>query len=115
MTEKTFWEYIVSLEGTKIYTLTRNEKNTITKVENSGGKSDRVIIDDRDSFPTREDLWAAYQLLFQLKELKRLPDLHWLKEKKVSSISFAILAKLPGVFVKDMGKNNPTLKLSNDS
>ena len=71
--------------------------------------SDRVIIEKRESFPTREDLWPAFQLLTNQRKLIRIPDLEWLKEKRVSSIVFAILSSIPGVTIKDAGKNNPTL------
>ena len=115
MTKETFWEYIKSLENRDVFTVTENEKNTIKKVENTGSISDRVIIEKRESFPTREDLWSAFQLLTVQNKLNRIPDLEWLKEKRVSSIVFAILSTIPGVTVKDAGKNNPILLIDNCS
>ena len=113
MKVETFWEYIKSLENHDVYTLTKNEKNTINLVEDTGRMSDRVIIEKRESFPTREDLWFAYQLLTTEKKLNRIPDLDWLKEKRVSSIVFAILSTMPNVSIQDAGKNNPTLLIDN--
>jgi len=109
MDEKTFWNYIKSLEGTNIYTVTNNEKNTIIGVEDSGSNGDRVNIEGRDSFPTREDLWAAYQLLIGQNKLTRSPDLDWLSKKRVSSVTFAIIGTLPGVSIKRIGKRKPIL------
>jgi hypothetical protein len=113
MTIDKFWEYIKSLENRVVYTLTKNEINTINLVEDTGRMSDRVIIEQRESFPTREDLWAAYQRLTIQKKLNRIPDLEWLKEKRVSSIVFAILSTMPNVSIQDAGKNNPTLLIDN--
>ncbi len=113
MTIDKFWEYIKSLENLDVFTVTNNEKNTIKIVEDTGRMSDRVIIEKRESFPTREDLWFAYQLLTTEKKLNRIPDLDWLKEKRVSSIVFAILSTMPNVSIQDAGKNNPTLLIDN--
>ena len=112
MTEDKFWEHIKSLVGSDIRTLTDGEINTIHSVEDTGSKIDRVIIDDRDSFPSREDLWTAYQLLILQGKIRRIPDLGWLSDKKVSSISFAILATLPGVIVEGEGQAKPLLRLA---
>ena len=113
MTKETFWEYIKSLENRDVFTVTENEKNTIKIVEDTGRMSDRVIIEKRESYPTREDLWFAYQLLTTEKKLNRIPDLDWLKEKRVSSIVFAILSTMPNVSIQDAGKNNPILLIDN--
>ena len=113
MNLETFWEFIKSLENRDVLTVTENEKNTIIIVEDTGSMSDKVIIEKRESFPTREDLWFAYQLLTTEKKLNRIPDLDWLKEKRVSSIVFAILSTIPGVTVKEAGKNNPILLIDN--
>ena len=113
MNLETFWEFIKSLETRAVLTLTENEINTIKTVEDTGSMSDRVIIEQRVSYPTREDLWFAYQLLTTEKKLNRIPDLDWLKEKRVSSIVFAILSTIPGVTVKEAGKNNPILLIDN--
>ena len=113
MTIETFWEYIKSLENLDVFTVTNNEKNTIKIVEDTGSMKDRVIIEQRVSYPTREDLWFAYQLLTTEKKLNRIPDLDWLKEKRVSSIVFAILSTMPNVSIQDAGKNNPTLLIDN--
>ena len=115
MTKETFWEYIKSLENLDVFTVTNNEKNPIKIVEDTGSMKDRVIIEQRVSYPTREDLWFAYQLLTTEKKLNRIPDLDWLKEKRVSSIVFAILSTIPGVTVKEAGKNNPILLIDNCS
>ena len=113
MNLETFWEFIKSLENRDVLTVTENEKNTIIIVEDTGSMSDKVIIEKRESFPTREDLWFAYQLLTTEKKLNRIPDLDWLKEKRVSSIVFAILSTMPNVSIQDAGKNNPTLLIDN--
>ena len=113
MTKETFWEFIKSLENRDVFTVTENEINTIKKVEDTGSMSDKVIIEKRESFPTREDLWSAFQLLTVQNKLNRIPDLEWLKEKRVSSIVFAILSTIPGVTVKEAGKNNPILLIDN--
>ena len=113
MTIEAFWEFIKSLETRAVLTLTENEINTIKTVEDTGSMKDRVIIEQRVSYPTREDLWFAYQLLTREKKLNRIPDLDWLKEKRVSSIVFAILSTMPNVSIQDAGKNNPTLLIDN--
>ena len=113
MTKETFWEHIKSFENRDVFTVTENEKNTIKIVEDTGRMSDRVIIEKRESYPTREDLWYAYKLLTKQKKLDRIPDLEWLKEKRVSSIVFSILSTMPNVSVQDAGKNNPTLLIDN--
>ena len=63
MNLETFWEFIKSLENRDVLTVTENEKNTIIIVEDTGSMRDKVIIEKRESFPTREDLWTAFQLL----------------------------------------------------
>ena len=112
MTENNFWDHIKSLEGSDVLTLTDGQKNRIQSVEDTGSKTDQVIIDDRNSFPSREDLWTAYQLLILQGKIRRIPDLGWLSDKKVSSISFAILATLPGVIVEGEGQAKPLLRLA---
>ena len=109
MNEKTFWNHIKSLVGTNVYTVTNNEKNTIIGVDDNGINGDKVNIEGRDSFPTREDLWAAYQLLLMQNKLTRLPDLAWLSEKRVSSVTFAILTTIPDVEIEGKGNKNPSL------
>jgi hypothetical protein len=112
MNENNFWDHIKSLQGSDVLTLTDGQKNRIQSVEDTGSKTDQIFIDGRDSFPNREDLWTAYQLLILQKKLTRSPDLAWLSDKKVSSISFAILATVPGVNVEGKGKAKPILRLA---
>jgi hypothetical protein len=43
------------------------------------------------------------------KKLKRVPDLSWLSEKRVSSVTFAILTTIPDVEIEGKGNKNPSL------
>ena len=68
----------------------------------------KVIIHDRLTFPTREDIVGACKLLFIQGELNRKRDLQWLSSpnKKVSSIVFRIVGEITKPYSRIVWKNN---------
>lgn len=112
MNDKEIWGKVKSLEGKELTTYVENERNYILKVEDSDSINDRVIIVDRATFPTREDIIAAYRLLFIHGKLNRKKDLTWLStpSKKVSSIVFRIIGEITKPNSKvEWKKNEPVL------
>lgn len=90
------WEKIKQLKGQTLFTYTELEPNTIVEVEDRGKSQDAVIIKERVTRPIKEDIIAAYQLLYSLGELERNRDLAWLAspEKKTSSIIFRLVGEI---------------------
>lgn len=90
------WNSVKLFENVTLFTYVENSPNHITKVEDTGKNTDRVIIAGRDTYPTRGDIVAAYRLLFTNKEIVRKTDLAWLAvpEKKTSAIVFRIVGEL---------------------
>lgn len=95
-TDREIWKAVKSLEGMTLYTYIENSANHIKKVEDNGKNSDRVIIEERNTYPLKGDIIAAYRLLFSNKTLSRNDDLSWLAvpEKKTSSIVFRIIGEI---------------------
>jgi len=104
MDKTQLWEFYKSKEDRTIYTITRHQINKIISVEDTGHDSDELIIENRDTRPSKGDIWEAYQILVTNKSLSIFPDLEWLKRKRISSIVFALLAQLPGVQVIKKGR-----------
>ncbi len=102
MNDDEIWEKVKSLEGKELTTYVEHERNYILKVEDTNSINDRVIIVDRATFPTREDIIAKYKLLFIQKKLNRKKDLTWLStpSKKVSSIVFRIIGEITKSYSK---------------
>lgn len=96
LNDNEIWKRIIELEGKELYTYVEEEKNTIIRVENNQRYSDRIIISERKTYPTKEDVIAAYRFFIIKGKLKRIPDLKWLTEpkKKVSSIVFRIIGEI---------------------
>jgi len=94
--EKEAWKKVKQLKGQTLLTYTELEPNTIIEVEDTNSRQDAVIIQERDTTPIREDIVAAYQLLYTQGELERGKDLAWLAgpEKKTSSIIFKIVGEI---------------------
>jgi hypothetical protein len=105
------WEEVKKLKGTTLYTYVEKSKNTFVDVEDSGRKIDRVIILERETFPTKEDVIAAYKFLVVKGSLKRT-DLEWLAapEKQVSSIVFRIIGEISkDQIILDNSKREPII------
>ncbi len=96
LTDEEIWNKVKQLEGETLNTYIEHEENQIIKVEDTGSSLDGVIIKDRQTTPIREDIIAAYRLLFKKGDLKRKSDLAWLAgpEKKTSSIVFRIVGEI---------------------
>lgn len=96
LNDNEIWTRVIELEGKELFTYVENEKNTIIRVENNQKNSDQIIISERITYPSKEDIIAAYKLFTIQKRLKRIPDLQWLAEpkKKVSSIVFRIIGEI---------------------
>jgi len=90
------WSAVKLLEGKTLLTYVDESENRVITVEDTGNNKDKVIIDGRNTFPLREDIIAAYKLLFVKKELSRNYDLDWLAipSKQTSSIVFKIIGVL---------------------
>ena len=90
------WDRVKQLKGQTLYTYTDLQPNTIIEVEDIGSSQDAVIFKDRETRPIREDIIAAYKLLYKQGELERGRDLAWLvgPEKKTSSIIFRIIGEV---------------------
>jgi hypothetical protein len=102
------WRRVVDLTGITLLTYVTGDPNTITEVQDTGSPSDRVVISNRDTFPIREDIIAAYQLLQTQGSLCRSTDLGWLAtpQKKTSSIVFRIVGEIAGSDV-ELTKGSP--------
>lgn len=103
------WDKVIELEGEELFTYVNNNKNTITSINNS-----QVIIDERITYPVKEDIIDAYKLLIKQGKLKRNPDLLWLShpEKKVSSIIFRIVGEISKSHtIIDFSRKEPVLIL----
>lgn len=98
MNEVDIWVLVKGLTGKTLQTYIEGEKNTIIKVEDTGSPKDEVIIMERNTYPIREDIVAAYQLFEKNKQLCRSEDLEWLAgpDKKTSSIVFRIVGEIAG-------------------
>ena len=96
LNDNEIWKRIIELEGKELFTYVENKKNTIIRVENNQRLYDQIIISERNTYPTKEDVIAAYNLFIIQGRLKRIPDLQWLAkpEKKVSSIVFRIIGEI---------------------
>ena len=94
LTENKIWEKVRALQGETIYTVTNLAPNHIILVEDTGNSNDSIIIENRKSRPTREDIIRAYDILYQRRELERKRDLDWLVSKRVSSIVFKIISMI---------------------
>lgn len=96
MNDSDIWEAVKKLQGKTLLTFAEMEANHITLVEDTGSRNDRVNIEGRNTKPKRDDIIAAYKLLFLQGYLKRLPDLEWLAcpEKQTSSIIFRIIGEI---------------------
>ncbi len=107
------WKRVVKLTGKTLLTYVTAEANTITEVQDTGSLSDVVLIRERNTFPTRQDVVAAYQLLETQGCLCRATDLAWLAspEKKTSSIVFRIVGEIVGEDAKLTTKGPETLVL----
>jgi len=113
LNENKIWEKVRSLQGVTLYTYTDLEPNYIISVEDTGSKNDFILIKDRETKPIKEDIIAAYNLLFALGELERQRDLAWLAEpnKKTSSIIFKIVGELAKEEIDIIIKKRVILKL----
>lgn len=110
------WQAVKKLKGQTLSTISENRNNFIIDVEDSNNKNDRVIIQDRETYPIKEDIIVAYRLLISNGELKRIPDLDWLSgpEKKTSSIIFKIVSEISNDHSKVIslkGNRNHIIKL----
>lgn len=96
LNDNEIWKRTIELEGKELFTYADGEKNTIIRVESNQSLSDRIIISERKTHPTKEDVITAYKLFIMQGKLKRIPDLQWLAkpEKKVSSIVFRIIGEI---------------------
>jgi len=107
------WDKVKTLEDATLYTYTENEPNQIIHVKDTGSNKDSILIKDRETQPIKEDVVAAYKLLFTLGELERQRDLTWLAEpnKKTSSIIFRIVGELAKEEIYTIDKKRFVLKL----
>jgi len=107
------WEAVKKLAGETLYTIVEKEKNDILEVEDTGSNKDRIIIKDRETTPLKEDIIAAYRLLYQQGSLRRMSDLAWLAgpEKKTSSLVFTIISKIAEKEIKIQGIKDVKLVL----
>ncbi|MGE5846486.1 MAG: hypothetical protein ACM34O_07170 [Ignavibacteria bacterium] len=113
LNEKEIWEKVKLFQGMTLYTYTELEPNYIISVEDTSSNNDFILIKDRETRPIREDILAAYKLLFALGELERERDLAWLAEpnKKTSSIIFRIVGELAKEEINVINKKRVQLKL----
>lgn len=114
LNDKEVWAKVVELKDQTLFTYVEHESNTISLVEDNNKKTDRVIILERDTFPTREDITTAYKLMLIRKELNRKTDLEWLAHpsKKVSSIVFRIIGEISKCHTRlDLSKREPVIIL----
>lgn len=111
--ENEIWEKVMALQGVTLYTYTELEPNHIIRVEDTGKGNDSILIKNRETTPIKEDIIAAYKLLFALGELERERDLAWLSEpnKKTSSIVFRIVGELAKEEINIINKKRVVLKL----
>ena len=86
-TQEQLWSRVIELEGTIIRTISRDKPNKILEVTDN-----EVIIADRTTRPTKDDLYSTYVLLDSL-DVVTTEDITWLKEKRVSRICLAIIAE----------------------
>ena len=88
------WEEVKKLEGATLYTFVQGEANTIIK--------------ERNTTPIREDIEAAYKLMYCKESLCRDTDLNWLAQppKLTSSIIFRIIGEIEKDFI-DVDKSPP--------
>jgi len=102
------WEEVKKLEGATLYTFVQGEANTIIKVEDNNDRLDKVIIKERNTTPIREDIEAAYKLMYCKESLCRDTDLNWLAQppKLTSSIIFRIIGEIEKDFI-DVDKSPP--------
>ena len=95
LTDDEKWEAVMKLEGKIMKTVSRGEINTIITVENNNLPDDKVIIKERTSSPTRNEIVETCHLLYKKRQLTR-KDLESLKLKRVSSIVFTIVKQVTG-------------------
>jgi len=89
LTKNALWKRIKKLKGKIIYTIEEKEKNEIIDVT-----SNEIIIKDRQSRPTKDDIWRVYELLWIEKRLnKNNTPQDLFSDKKVARIIYAILAE----------------------
>jgi len=98
MLDDDIWSRVVGLKGRPLETYVEGNANTIIHVEDTGSPADKVIIEERETYPTREDIVAACQLLQMQGSLSRAPDLDWLATpaKRTSAIVFRIVGEIVG-------------------
>jgi hypothetical protein len=114
LSKKKVWKRVMLLKGETLHTYVGNESNTIIQVENTNTRKDRVLIDERETFPIREDIEAAYELMIIQGKLKRT-DLVWLAHpgKLVSSIVFRIVGEIANDHTQvDFSKKEPVIILN---
>jgi hypothetical protein len=107
------WLKVKQLEGKILYTYDQLEENKVVNVEDTGSDNDRVIIENRDTMPIKQDIWAAYELLYKQGKLERKEDLAWLEEldKQTSSIIFRIIGEITKNEIIEVQKRPIVLKL----
>ncbi|MGE5805238.1 MAG: hypothetical protein ACM34M_05560, partial [Ignavibacteria bacterium] len=66
LNEKEIWEKVKLFQGMTLYIYTELEPNYIISVEDTSSNNDFILIKDRETRPIREDILAAYKLLFAL-------------------------------------------------
>ena len=113
LTKTEIWEKVNELQGKTIYTITKFEPNHILSIENTGENSDSIIIENRITQPTKEDIIKAYELLYEKKELERGRDLSWLEHpnRKISSIVFKIISEIAKDEISIINSKPVVLKL----
>ena len=113
LSENEIWEHVKSLIGRTLLTYVEDKENTILEVKDTGSPKDEVVIRERSTYPIREDIVAACQLLERNKSLCRSFDLYWLAgpEKKTSSIVFRIVGEIYGDRAKLIKRRPETLIL----
>lgn len=96
ISEDEIWSRVKALEGRQLFTYVHKEPNTIEQVEDTGKPTDRVLVRERCTFPERQHIVAACQLLLQEGRLCRKTDLDWLADPryKTSSIVFRIVGEI---------------------
>jgi hypothetical protein len=106
------WNKVIELEGKELLTYVEKERNIIIRVDNKHKNSDQVYIADRETYPIREDIIAAYKLFIIQGRLNRKIDLQWLSrpDKMVSSIVFRIVGEISKNHSRiDCSKSEPEL------
>ncbi len=95
-TDDEIWEAVIKLKGKTVNTITKNKRNKIEDVQNTGSNNDAVIIARRNTQPLKSEIVEAYQKLYLNKKLDRKTDLVHLANinKQVSSIVFAIIYEI---------------------